>query len=113
MRRVKNKETGEMGTVIADTFGCCDPSEELVVYDGTNSGLGTNGALLETIEHETPVPDPSKCGAGMGVDCCIFLVAGSDGFECQRFGSLRDSLIFKTMAAQRDPEEAYPLCMKF
>jgi len=112
MRRVKNKETDKMGFVVADSFGCCDSSEDLVVYDGTNTGFGTDKALLETIKYETPTPEPTKCGAGMGVDCCIFLTVGSDGFVCERFNSLRDTLIFRTMKAQRNPEEVYPLCMK-
>jgi len=58
-------------------------------------------------------PDPIKCGAGRGEECCIFLTAGSKGFECERFGSLRDMLISRTMNAKRNPEEPYPQCMKF
>ena len=113
MKRVRSKETGEMGFVINDSFGCCSPNEDLVVYDGTNTGWGTDQRLLEVVEFEKPIPDPVKCGAGKGAECCIFITAGPTGFECERFTGLRDSLIFKTMRAERDPKEPYPLCMKF
>ena len=113
MKRVKNKETDEMGFVIMDSFGCCGPFEDLVVYDGTNTGDGTDKRLLEVVEFEDQIPDPHKCGAGRGRECCIFLTAGPDGFKCERFTDLRDTLIFRTMTAERNPEEPYPLCMKF
>ena len=113
MKRARNKETGEMGFVIMDSFGCCCLMEDLVVYDGTNTGFGTDHRLLEVVEFEKPIPDPVKCGAGKGAECCIFVTAGTTGFECERFTGLRDTLIFRTMTAKRNPEEPYPLCMKF
>jgi hypothetical protein len=113
MKRVRNKETGEYGFVITDSFGCCSDEELLVVYDGTNTGCGTDEDLLQTVGFDIPNPIPAKCGAGRVKECCIFLVAGKDGFTCERFTPLRDSLIFRTMTAERNPEEAYPDCMKF
>ena len=111
--RVKNTETGKFGHIINDSFGCCDNTEELVVYDNTTYGSGTNRELLEEISETLSIPDFTKCGAGQGADCCIFITVGSDGLTCERFTSLRDSLIFKTMNAKRHPEEPYPQCMKF
>jgi len=111
--RIKNRETGEFGHVIRDTFRVCGGTEFLVVYDGTNTGLGTNASLLEPIPGFMPVPDPRKCGAGREADCCIFITVGTDGPCCERFTVIRDDLIFKTMHAARNPEEPYPECMKF
>ena len=56
--------------------------------------------------------DPKKCGAGKGVDCCIFMTVGANGFECERFSALRNTLIFKKeqMVAKREPTELYPGC---
>ena len=58
-------------------------------------------------------PDPKKCGMGKGADCCVFLTAGPDGFECERHGPLHYTLVgrAKSMASKRIPEEAYPACM--
>ncbi len=113
MRRVRNKETGKFGFVITDSFGCCDLTELLVVYDNTNTGEGTETEVLETVDFTDPKPIPEKCGAGRGKECCIFLTADKTGFVCERFTELRDALIFKTMTAERNPEEVYPECMKF
>jgi len=111
--RVKNIETNGEGWVIADSFGCCDESEELIVWDGTNTGFGTDRKLLKEIESPEIIAIPEKCGAGRESECCIFLTAGSSGFNCDRLTSLRDSLIFRTMSAKRNPTESYPECMKF
>jgi len=110
---VLNKETGIKGHVIIDSFRCCLDKEELVVYENTNCGLGTNRNLLEVITEEPHIPDIEKCGAGKGEECCIFITVSGKGFMCERFSELRDSLIFKTMNAKRDPIEPYPECMKF
>lgn len=111
--RVLNKKNGKAGYVINDSFGCCSDGETLVVYEGTTYGLGTDTELLEETMQIPQIPDHIKCGAGKGEDCCIFLTISGQGFKCERFTSLRDSLIFKTMNAKRNPEEPYPDCMKF
>ena len=113
MKRVKNINTNEEGFVIDDSFSCCDDSEDLVVYDGTKHGSGTDRNLLKEIPFIFPVPDPKKCGAGKGDDCCIFITVGPDGFSCERFTSLRNTLIFRSMNAKRNPEQVYPECMIF
>lgn len=113
MRRVLNKETGKIGFVVGDSFRCCSPEEDAVVYDGTNIFIGTDRSLLEEIDFEVPIPEPTKCGAGRAEECCIFLTVGANGFECGRFGNLRNTLIFRTMNAKRNPKEVYPQCMKF
>ena len=110
--RVRNRENRKEGTVIQDSFQCCSPEEELIVYDGTNTGLGTDRGFLLEIVSEVEIPDLKGCGAGRGEQCCIFLTVGLEA-NCERFTSLRDSLIFKTMNAKRNPEEPYPACMIF
>lgn len=110
--RVMNKE-GQMGHVINDSFRCCGDNEVLVVYDGTNTGLGTDEGSLEEVEQAILIPDIEKCGGGRGKECCIFLTMSGDGPCCEKFTPLRDSLIFKTMSAKRNPIEPYPKCMKF
>ncbi len=111
--RVKNTETDKFGHVINDSFGCCDNTEELVVYDNSSYGLGTNREILEKVPDPILIPDIKKCGAGKEEECCIFLTVGATGPSCERFTSMRDTLIFKTMSAKRNPEEPYPQCMKF
>ncbi len=111
--KVKNTGTGELGHVIDDDFGCCDDTEILVVYDGTSHGMGTDKKLLEPFRGLTPNPDMEKCGAGQGADCCIFLTVGAKGPCCERFTSMRNTLLFRTMNAKRDPKESWPECMIF
>jgi len=113
MKRVRNKETGEEGFVIMDSFRCCSSEEDLVVYDGSSHGYGTDRDLLEEISFVCPSPDVKKCGAGRGDDCCIFITVGPDGVACERFTDLRNTLIFKSMTAKRNPAEPYPECMIF
>jgi len=110
--RVLNTESGKIGHVINDSFRCCGDNETLIVYEGTSCGFGTDQSLLEETEQIEHIPDLEKCGAGRGGECCIFLTVSGDGPCCERFTSLRDNLIFKTMTAKRDPPEPYPLCMK-
>jgi hypothetical protein len=53
------------------------------------------------------------CGAGRGHDCCRYLVAGGDGFECARVSpGLKKTLDDRgnTMTAQRSPTADYPQC---
>lgn len=110
--RVKSKD-GRFGMVVNDPFGCCGPSEILVVYDNTTCGEGTDEKKLEDLGIPEHKPDPHKCGVGRKADCCRYLTVGTDGFCCERFSSLRNSLIFKTMTAARNPAEPYPDCMIF
>ena len=107
--RVRNKKTGELGTVSPD-MGCCGPEEVPVVYDETTAFLGTYHNDLDDLGPENAKPDLVRCGAGQGDKCCIFLVIGSVGPECQRYGLLRHALIFKKMNAKRHPAAPFPKC---
>ena len=66
---------------------------------------------------EPVAPDPHKCGAGKGAECCIFLTCGANGFICERHGPtdgyLRKLAADGEMGAQRAPETPYPDCMIF
>jgi len=108
---VKNKE-GITGVVVDDPFGCRGSGEVPVVYEGTTHFKGTNFEDLEIIGPENAIADLKKCGAGLGKDTCIFLIIGSKGPECQRFGELRYDLITRksSMIANREPTELYPKC---
>ena len=61
------------------------------------------------------IPFPKACGIGRGEDCCIFLTVGANGFCCERFGSLHDTLVARQpgMSAKRMPTDPYPYCMAF
>ncbi|KPJ56860.1 hypothetical protein AMJ49_03545 [Parcubacteria bacterium DG_74_2] len=112
---VRNTKTGKKGITVDDfpgSMSCCLPEETPVVYEGDTASLGTLTKDLEVIGPENAIPDPKKCGAGKGKQCCIFLVVGPSGFQCQRFGSDRWNLIFNKakMTAQREPTELYPHC---
>lgn len=55
--------------------------------------------------------DFKKCGAGQGAECCIFLISGTDGAECARFGGLHSILVSRTdMTARRQPAQEFPEC---
>jgi hypothetical protein len=110
---VRNKATDCIGVICRDLPGplsCNGPDEVSVVYDGTTCASGTDYRELEIIGPENAVADLEKCGAGRGEETCIFLVVGSRGAECQRFGSLRWDLIFRTMNAKRNPDRLFPHC---
>ncbi|MBI2098561.1 MAG: hypothetical protein HYT49_02790 [Candidatus Wildermuthbacteria bacterium] len=110
---VRNKETGATGVVCPDLPGPLSvdgPDEVGVVYDGETTAHGTDFRVLEVVGPENAVADLDKCGAGKGEQACIFLTIGSKGVECQRFGNLRWSLIFRTMKAKRHPEKLFPEC---
>lgn len=109
---VKNKVTKKLGVVVTDPFDVCTDNEVPVVYEGTTASVGTDSRNLESLGHENAQADPKKCGAGQGENCCIFLTAGANGFECGRFGSIRWSIIFRKerMVAQRDPVQLFPNC---
>ncbi len=64
---------------------------------------------------EPVMPEPNRCGAGRGPECCIFLTVDPDGFCCERHGPLHDTLLErrKDMVSDRAPEAPYPECMIF
>ena len=109
--RVRNSE-GKFGTVCPDLMFCCLPEEAPVVYDGTDTFLGTLESELTVLGPEDVKPDVHKGGAGKGPGCCMFLTVGPGGFNCERFSDLRHAIVFrKDMNAKRHPTEPYPLCM--
>lgn len=113
---VEHIPTGRIGVTTSDLPGylsCNGPGEVTVVYNGTTVGDGTNENELRVVGPENAVADFHKCGAGKGSECCIFLTSGPNGTSCERFSSLRWSLIFRTMTAERNPPEPYPACQKF
>lgn len=58
-------------------------------------------------------PDPVKCGAGQGAECCVFLAADRNGFCCERYGQFHDLLVTRTdMSAKRKPVKPYPECQE-
>ena len=113
MTVVRRKDTGETGTICPSFNGvlnCNGPNEVSVVYSGLPVAIGTDRELLEVLGPENAIADLARCGAGRGKDACIFLVAGSDGPSCERFGPMRLDLIFRTMSAERNPEQLFPDC---
>ena len=111
---VRRKSNGALGVVVQDRFNCCTPSEVPIVYHGTTLFLGTEIDDLEEVGPENAVADFRKCGAGQGAECCVFLTGGAKGADCERFGTFRDTLLFKSnMNAKRNPAEPYPECMIF
>ena len=108
--RIKD-EDGRLGIVVDNFMGACDQDEIPVVFDGVTYFEGVDEATLTDLGIPDHKPGHEKCGAGQGDDCCIFLTVGKDGLACERFGGLRNTLIFKTMSAKRHPAEPYPDCM--
>lgn len=110
---VRSKNDGAIGVTVDDPWGACSSEETPVVYFGQEGFLGTLTSELEVLGPEEAKPDPAKCGMGKGASCCIFLTAGPGGFECERFSSLRSTLIAKAkdMTAKRHPAVAFPACM--
>jgi len=110
---VKNNKTGSIGVTCSDLPGplsCNGPDEVSVVYEGTTCASGTDYRELVIVGPENAVADLHKCGAGRGEEACIFLVVGSNGAGCQRFGNLRWDLVFRTMSAKRHPDKLFPKC---
>lgn len=93
-------------------MNCCLPDETPVVFDGDAFSQGVMTTDLKVIGPENAIPDHKRCGAGRGAECCIFLTVGPKGFECERFSSLRYTLMFKkdSMNAKREPLPLYPGC---
>ena len=111
--RVRVRSTGQTGTVCPDLQGMLTDSPDgvPVVIDGMGTSQEASPSDLDDLGPENAVADEA-CGRGKGADCCIFMVFGPDGFQCERFGSMRWTLIFKKaeMASQREPIAAYPDC---
>jgi hypothetical protein len=108
---VEHKGDGTRGVVVSNFLGSCTDEEIPVVWEGTNYFSGTDPNELTVIGPENAVADKDKCGSGEGEKACIFLVySSSKGFECQRFGLLRNDLIFRNMRAKRHPVEMFPNC---
>ena len=112
--RVRHRESGRLGTLCTTIYLLLsDGDDELsVVYDGGEGPVTLNRVggreAFEVLGPENAEATPEKCGAGKGPECCIFLVVGSQGFECARYGSMRHTLQFKTMNAKRDPFSSLP-----
>lgn len=116
--RVKLKANGKTGTLFPTFYMLLsDEDDELsVAFDGQEGGTTLNcfeGSrdAFEVLGPENATPEPKKCGAGKGEACCIFLTLGINGFNCERFGENRYSLMFRKMNSKRKPTEAYPNCM--
>lgn len=112
--RVRVKSTGEEGVVCPDLQGMLTdtPDGVPVIMDGLGTSQEVSAGDLESLGPEGAVSDET-CGHGKGAECCIFSTfGGQEGFQCQRYGSLRWSLIFnkKNMTSQREPTEPYPNC---
>lgn len=65
----------------------------------------------------TVVAEFDPCGGGRGPDCCIYLVAGSKGFECAREDAgLKATLDARhargSMVAARQPGLPFPACQR-
>jgi hypothetical protein len=108
LQTIVEKE-GKRGVVCHDCMVCGD-DETPVVWDCSDGFVGTNTDSLTVIGPENAVADPEKCGAGKGEDACKFLVFGAEGERCERYGSLRYSLMFRQMTAKREPILPYPQC---
>lgn len=116
---VRHKESDRMGVVCPTSQFLQEDGPLSVVFEGNNHSttvlcMGGDGAF-EVIRRENAVADLKGCGAGQEKECCIFLVVGSNGPECQRFGHLRETLQFRKskMVAQREPVEPFPECQIF
>ncbi len=108
--KIRNKKNNKIGVVVSDIMSCCDETEVPIEYEGTSTFQGTDISIIEDLGLVNPQPNFSACGAGKMENCCIFLTVGPQGISCERFSSLRNSLMFKTMSAKRQPTEAYPNC---
>lgn len=112
--RVRVKSTGELGVICPDLQGMLTDTLDgvPVVMDGMGTTQEVSMGDLESLGPEGAVCD-DECGIGQGAKCCIFVSFGApDGFQCQRYGSLRWSLMFRKdkMTSQREPTEPYPNC---
>jgi len=110
----KNDEDEKIGVVVNGLpapLGILEEGDVAVVFDGVTHEEAVPESDLEVIGPEKiTIEDPKKCGVGMGAECCIFIAMGGNGFECQRFGEMRYTLMFRTMNAKRHPGGMYPRC---
>lgn len=108
---VKNT-SGQVGVVVHDSFCCCIDGEIPVVYDGTDTFLGT----METDLKEIGVYDPSqadidKCGGGNGECSCKWLAITDTGATCLRFSDERNDILFRQgMRSKGSPVGLFPKC---
>lgn len=71
---------------------------------------------MTTTEFPVLTPeDTQRCGIGMGVSCCAYLIMGFSGFECGREYADMKALVEgkvanNEMGAKRLPTEPYPEC---
>ena len=110
---VKSYKHDKRGVVIHDDIGV-PGNGVLVVLEGQVFGTKIPLAYLEDLGPENAVPDAKRCGIGQGANCCIFLLANSQGFHCGRFDpEVRTTLILQKphMVAQREPMKMFPDCM--
>lgn len=107
---------GRIGHITASlgAYSMADPGETTVRFDGNTHATHVPVDALEVIDTVDPIPEPERCGAGGGAECCIFLTAARDGFKCMRNTDMHLQLAFnrRKMAAQRLPTEIYPSCMQ-
>lgn len=114
---VRNKKTGQVGVLCPTIYLLTmDGDDELSICygDGGGATLNIEGGRdnFEIIGTENAIPTPEGCGFGLGEKCCIFATGSAKGFECERHGSMRYDLIFKSgMSAKREPKELYPKCL--
>lgn len=109
--KIRNIDTDSIGVVVSDIANCCEHDEIPIEYEGDNYFTGTDVNKLESLGPLNPEAEFKGCGGGKREKCCKFLTAGPNGLDCERFSSLRNTLIFKNgMSAQRQPSEPYPEC---
>ena len=101
---------GKRGVTVNDFMDTCAPEETPVIFYGEPAFEGVNTSDLKIIGPENAQASFEKCGAGQGENCCKFLIMGTKGPECERFGELRYQLILSQMTAQRTPVKMYPDC---
>jgi len=108
--------SGKIGVICADLPGmmnCNEPDQVSVVFEDETIVQGRNWETLSIIGKENAeigMNEVEKCGAGTGESCCIFLTFESGEPKCERYGSIRTTLIMTPMRAKRHPTGLYPAC---
>jgi hypothetical protein len=96
-----------------------DPS----AAQGQNEALAAFGRIMQarawenrvlTVEEALGREGHLGCGIGKGAQCCAYLLAGGEGFQCGQRGplarTLRQAALAGEMAARRTPEQGFPSC---
>lgn len=102
---VKNVRTEEIGMVTENTFN----GKVVVNYDGFSNGRESPIGDLVLINPPKKIPNPLRCGLGLGRKCCIFLTAkGSEdprtcSFVCSRYTADRIDRLHLNLTARRNP----------